>query len=314
MRKVLINLPNWRRLIKRNALELLEQAEFQIIANETGKMAERSFVERYIADIDAIIAGGEKIDADLISRGKKLKIIARYGVGVDNIDVEFASERKIIVTTTKGVNANSVAEHTVALILAAQRHFKYYINTISTGSWEIIEFPELSNKTVGLIGFGCIAKLAAKRLSGFEVRLLVYDPYIEEKVFHEFGAEAADIDTLLKESDIVSLHIPYRPDTHHFINESRLKMMKKTAYLINTARGALIDESALFSALEQKELAGAALDVVENEPFFSDSRLAALPNVLITPHIAGGSYENHEKAGILCVRSILQAFGIESDL
>lgn len=305
MSKVLINVPNWRNLIKPDALKLLEQTGFEIIANETGKMAERSFILKNISKVDALIAGGEQIDEDLISQGKKLKVIARYGVGVDNIDVEFATKNNIFVTVTAGANSNSVAEHTVSLILAVQRQLRYYSNAILTGNWQINEYPELTGKTIGLVGFGRIARLVTKRLSGFEVRVLAYDPYLNKSDISEYGVQYAPLKTLLAQSDIVSLHTPLVSDTYHLIGERELMLMKSTAYIVNTARGALIDEDALVNALSKGQLAGAGLDVVEKEPCSPNHPLFSMPNVIVTPHIAGGSVENHVKAGLMCVNAIL---------
>lgn len=308
MKKVLIGVPNWSNLIKTDAQKLLQENGFEIIANESGGISEHSFMEQNISDADAIIAGGLKIDADLLRKAAKLKVITRYGVGIDNIDVRQATAQGIYISTTSGANANSVAEHAVALILAVQRRIVYCHNAVRVASWEAREFPELSGKKVGLIGFGRIARLVAKLLSGFDVCLSAYDKIWDEEAAAAAGVRYAEKDAILRQSDIVSLHIPSTPQTRHFIGMHELTIMKPGAYLVNTARGTLIDEIALYTALKEGGLAGAALDVTESEPCSPQNPLLDLPNVIITPHIAGGSFENHLAAGMICARAIVDTF------
>lgn len=302
---VLIGIPNWRLLIKEEAASFLLKPEIQLIVNKTGRIADRVFLEENICLADAYIAGSERVDRALLERAPRLRVIARYGVGIDNVDVAYATEKGIYVTTTAGANANAVAEHTVVLILAAFRRLKYYVKAVEVGQWTTSEFPELTGKTVGLIGFGRIGRLVARRLSGFEVRLLVCDPFQSESVVREAGGRKCAIETLLRESDVVSLHLPASREDKPLLGAPELALMKRGAYLVNTSRGTLIDEQALAETLKSGRIAGAALDVVTEEPCRPDHPLLSCENVMITPHIAGGSYENHVKAGEVCVQAVL---------
>lgn len=305
--KLVIGIPNWQLLIKEQQARRLFEAKIEIVSNESGQMADKAFLEKHLLEADAYIAGGEEITKQLLEKAKHLKVIARYGVGTDHIDLDACKTLGIWVTTTAGANANAVAEHAVALMLAVQRQFKYYFEAVPKGKWKISEFPELSQKTIGLIGFGRIGKLVAKRLSGFDAHVLAYDPNLTAKDMMNEGVFHATLDELFRESNIISLHLPATEESYHLINEKRLRQMRCDSFLINTARGSLVDEAALYRALSEKQIAGAALDVTEQEPCSSANPLLNLPNVVITPHIAGGSYENHEKAGALCVDAVLSA-------
>ncbi|HIU15958.1 MAG TPA: phosphoglycerate dehydrogenase [Candidatus Ventricola intestinavium] len=302
---VLMGIPNWRMLIKENAAARLMHAGFHLVVNGSNAVADRAFLEENIACADAMIAGGERIDSALLSRAERLRVIARYGVGTDNIDIECATRMGIYVTSTMGANANAVAEHALALMLAVQRRIGYYDRAVRQGSWTSGEFPELSGKCVGLIGFGHIGRLVARRLSGFEVRLLVCDPYQSGETIRAGGGRPCTLEELLGQSDIVSLHLPATKENEHLIDARRLAGMKRGAFLINTSRGALVDEQALREALLTGQIAGAGLDVLRQEPMRPDHPLFRLDNVLVTPHVAGGSYENHRKAGEMCVQAVL---------
>lgn len=311
--KVLIGIPNFDLLIKEKARRRLINQGFEFIINESGHQADRAFLERWIGEVSAYIVGGEKVDNALLDKAINLRILARYGVGIDNIDIEHAKQKGIAISTTAGANASSVAEHTVMLMLATMRRVTYYQAAIAKGSWKIQEFPELSGKTVGLIGFGRIGQLVAKKLSGFTDQILVCDPARTTEEVAVFGWRLCSLDQLLQSSDVVSLHLP-SVDGKPFLGRSELSLMKNSAILVNTARGSLVDEDALFESLLNGKLAGAGLDVVTLEPCASNNRLLTLTNTVITPHIAGGSWENHEKAGDICAENIIRTLFPEKSL
>jgi D-3-phosphoglycerate dehydrogenase len=223
---------------------------------------------------------------------------------LDTIDVAFATQRDIVVTTTAWANANAVAEHTIMLMLSAMRRTTYYHKAVLEGRWDIVEFPELTAKAIGLIGFGRIGRLVASRLSGFTPNILVFDPYVSQEDIVRLGYRSCPLEELLASADVVSLHMPDAEGVH-VIGRNELLLMKPSAFLINTARGALVDEEALYWALSNEIIAGAGLDVVQSEPCGADNRLLQLPNVVVTPHIAGGSRENHEEAGRICVSAVI---------
>jgi D-3-phosphoglycerate dehydrogenase len=244
-----------------------------------------------IASADGLIVGGRFITADLIDRSPQLRVISKHGVGVDHIDIEAAAAHGIVVTNTPGANANGVADLTIALMLAVARPILSGNAALRRGEWGRYPGVELWQKTLGLIGLGAIGTAVAKRAAGFDMRVLVYDPFIGADTIREVGAEEATLDDLLSESDFVSLHVPLTGDTRAIITTSSLSHMKPTAYLINTARGELVDEDALYAALIDGRIAGAGLDVFANEPPVGND-LVDLPNVVATPHIGSHSAES----------------------
>ncbi|MEM3403018.1 MAG: phosphoglycerate dehydrogenase [Nitrososphaeria archaeon] len=244
-----------------------------------------------VKNYDGIILGNEKLDREVILAAERLKIIARHGVGVDNIDVEAATEKGIVVTYTPLANSDSVAEYAVMLVLASLRQFQKVTKEMLNGNWIRFLGHELMDKTVGIVGFGAIGRRVAKKLSGFSVRLIVYDPYVEEEEIRKCGVEPVSLETLLSSSDVVTLHLSLTNETKNLINDSRIKLMKKSAFLINTSRGGIIDEPALVNALRSGCIAGAALDVFEQEPLSKDSPIHKLDNVILSPHMANFTIE-----------------------
>jgi len=252
------------------------------------KRAQRT-PDELIALLDDGVVGAivstDPFDARVLGAARRLRVIARVGVGTDSIDVAAAARQGIAVCTTPGVNAASTADHAVALMLAALRRVPEHDRAVREGTWPRTGAAtpwELSGATVGLVGYGAIGRLVHRRLSGFAVRVLVCDPEADPAP----GAERTELEPLLRASDIVSLHLPLGPATRGLIDEHRLAQLKPTAVLVNTARGGLIDEDALADALQRGRLRGAALDVFQDEPP-NGSRLLKLPNVVVTPHVAG---------------------------
>lgn len=229
-----------------------------------------------------------------------LRGIVAFGVGYDHIDVDAASERGIYVANAAGANAESVAEHTFALILCLMRKICHLDNFVRSGKWvkrEETGIPErfvprdLEGKTIGIIGLGAIGRRVARIARGFNMRVLGYSPRTTPETAREIGVELVDLETLLKESDIVTLHVPLTEETRGMIGYRELCLMKPTAYLINTSRGPVLDEEALIRALEEGKIAGAGLDVFSKEPISPENPLLKFDNVVVTPHCAGGSRE-----------------------
>jgi glyoxylate reductase len=259
----------------------------------------------------------DRIDCRLIEEGAKnrLRIIAQYAVGFDNIDVECATRHGVYVTNTPGVLTEAVADLTWALILAAARRIVEADRYVRSGEWyrggtawhpELMLGMELSGKTLGIIGFGRIGRAVARRAKGFNMRVIYYDIVrAPEDVEREIGARYVDLETLLRESDIVSIHVPLTPETRHMIGERELRMMKRTAILVNTARGAVVDTQALVKALKEGWIAAAALDVFEEEPLPPDHPLTKLPNVVLVPHIGSATRETRERMACLVLENLL---------
>ncbi len=202
-------------------------------------------------------------------------------------------------------NHNAVAEFTLTLMLSVMKNLQRYDPSVRKGSWSRFSMRELHGKTVGIVGFGRIGRRLAELLSGFGVTILVYDPYLNDQVVKERSAIPVKLDVLLEKSDIVSLHLPSTPQTFHMFDEKIISKMKLGAYLINTARGALIDEKALYDALTSGKLSGAALDVYEQEPVTADNPLFTLSNTVLAPHVSALTYETNYNGGIICAQSII---------
>jgi D-3-phosphoglycerate dehydrogenase len=281
------------KISERGVKLLKEQPGWKIVlTNKDNLVAE-------IADAQALIVrSATKVTADLLDKAPKLRCVGRAGVGVDNIDLEAATKRGILVMSTPGGNAVSVAEHTFALMLSLARQVPKLDKAFHEGRWEKSSAAgmELSGKTLGLIGLGRIGSEVAVRAEAFDMRVIGYDPYISEAAAKEFSVELVPLDRLLAESDFVSLHTALSPATQNLINAHSLAKMKKGAVIINAARGELIEEAALADALKSGHIGGAGLDVFAVEPP-KNSPLVGLPNVVGTPHIAGSTTEAQEEVG-----------------
>lgn len=248
-------------------------------------------VNKFVKDAEIYVAVGvEKITAEVINSAPNLRAIMRFGTGYDNVDLPAASRRKIWVTNVLGENADSVAELTLALILALARRIPTCHNLVHQGGWKIIVGKELKGKTLGIVGFGTIGKSLVKRVRGLEMNLVGYDIKWDKEFSDQWGVEHQTLDELLRVSDFVSLHLPLTNKTKNLISFRELSIMKETAYLINTSRGEIVDEKALVKALEEGKIAGAALDVLSVEPP-ERYEFQGLDNVVLTPHIGGSTHE-----------------------
>ena len=239
-----------------------------------------------------------------------MKIVANYAVGYDNIDVKAAAKRNVIITNTPEVLTESVAEQAIALMFAISRRIVESDQFMRDGKytgWAPMMFlgNDLANKTLGLVGLGRIGAAVAERMKdGFDMKIFYYDVRRNEELEKKFGLEYKDLDSLLKESDFISIHVPLLPATRHLIGEPQFKIMKKTAYLINTSRGPVVDEKALVGALKSGEIKGAALDVYEEEPKMAPG-LAELPNTVLTPHTASATEETRSAMSELAAKNII---------
>jgi len=246
-------------------------------------------VKKVAKDADGIIVQYAPITRSVIESLEKCKVISRYGIGVDNIDVKASTEHGIFVVNVTDYCIDEVADHTIALLLACTRKIVFLDNLVKNGIWNVrLAAPiyNLNGKTMGLIGFGSIAKQVSLKALAFGLNIIAYDPYVSSKIMKRYKTKKVNFRSLLKDSDIISLHLSLTAETRHMIGEKELKMMKRTAFLINTSRGALIDESALYRALNENWIEGAGIDVVENEPLNPESDLLMLKNIVITPHSA----------------------------
>lgn len=267
----------------------LEAAVGEVVYNTAERPLRAEECLAIISDFDGMIAGLDDINRAVIGAAHRLKVIARYGVGVDQVDLEAARERGIVVTNTPGANAVSVAELTIGLMLSLARNIPAATAGTRAGEWPRTRGTTLEGKVVGLLGLGAIGRQVARRLAAFDCRVLAYDPACEPAIASAWGAALRDQDEVVSQADFLSLHLPVLPETRGLVDAAFLARMKPGAYLINTARGELINEAALVEALQQGRLRGAALDALQQEPPNADHPLLQLPNVLITPHMGAHS-------------------------
>jgi len=239
------------------------------------------------ADAAVNIRGRTRFTAEVLQACPKLKLISIWGTGTDNVDLKAAAARGITVTNTPGANAVAVAEHTVALILAVVKQLAQADQAMRQGGWPRNLVPQLRGKRLGLIGTGLIGREVAAMGRGLGLEVVAWTFHPNPNLAVSLGLRYVELDELLRTSDIVSLHLRATPDTRHFLNRERLALLKATAFVVNTARGALIDENALVEWLREKRIAGAGLDVFETEPLPAGHPLTTLPNVLLTPHCGG---------------------------
>jgi D-3-phosphoglycerate dehydrogenase len=253
----------------------------------------------------ASLASIEPYTAAVLSEAPDLRVISRLGVGYDAIDVDEATRRGIVVCTTPGTNQHSVADLAVGLILACLRQIVVAAELVRAGDWMPPRVGvELRATTVGVVGTGLIGREVIKRLAGFEPRVLAYDVVESPEVVERFGVEYVSFDELLRQSDVITLHAPLLPETRGLINSTALAKMKPTGYVVNTARGQLVDEAAIARALHAGQIAGAALDVFDREPLPSSSPLRQAPNLILTPHMAGVTQQSRIAMAAMAVENV----------
>lgn len=268
--------------------------------------ADRSALLPALADAAAVmIRSATQIDAEALAAAPNLKVVARAGIGLDNVDVAAATERGVMVVNAPTSNIVSAAEHAVALLLAAARQIPAADATLREGQWKRSQFMgvEVTEKTVGVVGLGRIGVLFAQRLAAFGVELVAYDPYIQPGRAAQLGVRLVSLEELLRESDFISIHLPKTPETLGLIGAEQLAMTKRGVIIVNAARGGLVDEAALADALKSGQVGAAGLDVYATEPT-TDSPLFELPNTVVTPHLGASTTEAQDKAGTAVARSV----------
>ncbi len=259
-------------------------------------------------DADAILARTGRVTRRVIEAAPRLKIVARHGVGYDNVDVQACTEHGVVVTITGDANSEAVSEHTMGCLLAAARQIPLANAAVKRGIWErdSVHGIELAGKTLGLVGLGRIGSRVARHAQGFDMRVIAHDPYADPERARGLGVTLVSLEMLLREADFVSLHVPLMPQTRHMIGAEQLMLMKPSAILVNTSRGGLIDEAALCQALAERRIAGVALDVFEQEPLPPDHPFTHLDNVICTPHVGGQTDEALIRMAVSSAESILR--------
>ncbi|MDQ3381673.1 MAG: phosphoglycerate dehydrogenase, partial [Actinomycetota bacterium] len=262
-----------------------------------------------IGEFDAVVIRSEtEIDADLIERGSRLKVIGRAGVGVDNVDVDAATRRGIVVANAPEATVVSAAEHTLALLLAVARNIPQAHAALTAGRWERTRFAgiELAGKTLGVLGFGRIGLQVARGALGLGMRVIAYDPYVVLDRIRELGVESvATLEDVYAEADLITLHLPLNEQTRGLLGADAFARMRDGVRIVNAARGGLVDEAALVDAVRSGKVAGAALDVFESEPY--SGPLLGLEQVVVTPHLAGSTTEAQDRAGLIIAEQVAAA-------
>jgi D-3-phosphoglycerate dehydrogenase len=277
---------------ERVALDQIDAEIVPIFADD-----EESYAQQ-IADADAVIAGLKvRLSANVIGKLKRCKIIQTTGIGFDRIDVDAATAAGIPVVNVPDVFTEEVADQAFALLLAVNRKVVYCHQMATSGKWSqtiagMGSVPKINGKTLGLVAFGNIAKAVARRAKGFNLKILAYDPFVTPEQMAELGVESASLERVFQESDFISAHAPHSKATHHLIGKALFDQMKPSAIFVNTGRGPVVDEEALIAALREGKLAGAGLDVLEQEPPDPNNPLLSMPNVTVTPHVAAQSNES----------------------
>jgi D-3-phosphoglycerate dehydrogenase len=258
-----------------------------------------------LEDADAAIVAFNEINANVLDHAPRLKIVCKHGVGVDNIDLEATKERKIWVTNVPNANKHAVADFAFGLMLSLARQIPAANHLTLKGEWPRIFGSDVYGTTLGIIGLGMIGKEVARRGKGFDMEVLAYDPYPDHGFAQKNNIRFVELEELLKQSDFISLHMPFTEQTRNLIDRKQLEMMKEKAYLVNASRGGIVNEVALYEALKNGLIAGAALDVFEHEPLHANP-LFELSNFIATPHIAGYTSGAVNMLGMTCVRNIVE--------
>ncbi len=285
------------------AREKLEELFAKHLCTPHFKTLEQAWEQ--LEEFEGIIIGTDKITGDFFRKAKNIKVIAKYGAGIDNIDQPAAREHNVAVVNLPGINCDSVAEMALGLMLALARRIVEGDRRIRTGQWPQLIGVSVHEATLGLVGTGAIGLSLARMASALNMKVIAFDLYENEEFLH-LGSRYVGFDELLKQSKFISLHVPLTEKTFHLIGEKELKMMNSQAMLVNTSRGAVVDEKALYQALTQNQIAGAALDVFEIEPPF-ESQLLALENVVCTPHIAAYTHETLRRMDAACVAALAES-------
>ena len=314
MARVLITANNFMANPVEAALDILRNAGHEpVIADVPAAYLDGEGLHRQLAGVAGTMASSEPYTRETFETFPDLQVIARLGVGYDAVDLEAARDHEVPVLIAAGSNDTTVAESAVALLLALARDLRRHFETTAAGGWVRPPTTELRDKTIGMIGLGRIGRSVVRRLAGFEVNVVATEPFPDRDFVDEFGVELVEADDVFRRSDFVTLHAPMTDATHEIVNERTLALLKPGSFVVNTARGGLVDEAALRAALDSGHLAGAALDVRTSEPPPDEDDLAAHPKVLASPHMAGIAVESVERMAIVAATNVVGALAGDWD-
>lgn len=287
----------------------LTEAGLEVVRNETGGILDETAIISLIGDCEGVILGVDPLNKKVIEAAPKLKAVSRYGVGLDNVDLEECQKRHIKVTRTLGAIENAVADYAFALMLGVARRVCLIDRRCRENDWKKITSLDVFGKTLGIIGLGAVGKCVARRAKGFEMRVMAYDISWDGLFAGEYGVVKSGLEEIFGEADFITLHCALTEETRHLVNEERIGLMKRSAILVNTARGELVDESALLRALREERIYGAGLDVFAHEPP-EDPLWRKLDNVILGSHCSSSTKGAVERMGNLAVDNLFQALNI----
>ncbi|HHV12596.1 MAG TPA: phosphoglycerate dehydrogenase [Clostridiales bacterium] len=310
MKKVLVTATNYSKYC-REGKQLLLDYGCEIIENPYGYAYPREELKRLVRDIHGAVVGIDSWDEELFKLAPNLQAIARFGVGVDNIDLEGAKEHGVIVSNCPGINTSAVAELALGLMLSLTRRIPALNEGTRRGEWARPMTHELKSQTVGLLGFGAIARNLAGKLKPFGARMIAYDKFPDQQSAGHLGVELMCVGRLLEESDIISIHIPATDETRGFINDETIAGMKPGVYIVNTARSSIVDERALYRGLKSGKIAGYGTDVLDRDPASGENPLLEFPECIVTPYTAAETYENYAATGIATAQALISVFNGE---
>lgn len=301
-KKILVTTRSFRKIPGRHQ-DILTESGYEIVNSPHDRPLEGHELAALMPDIEGAILGVDHVTAEVFEQANALKVISRFGIGVDRVNLEAATAHGVVVTNTPGANSVAVAELTLSLMLALARHIPAHNAALRQDNWTVRPGVELSGMTLGLLGMGRIGKEVAKRAAAFEMNIVYYDPVIPE-INADIPMHASSIPEILAQSDFLSLHLPLTDETQNLINAEALKTMKPSAYLINTARGGLVDETALYAALKAGTIAGAAFDTFAQEPSHGNP-LLSLENFIATPHSGSATQQTTLRMGLMASENLL---------
>ena len=303
--KVLISAPCYEERCQ-EGMKVLKDNDCELVINQHGRPYTFEEQKSLIGDIDGVIAGSDIWDANIFKYAKNLKCISRFGVGIENLNLDDMKQYQIKANYSPGINSNAVSELAMALILALLRNVPSLVQSTKSGGWTRYVTHELKSLTVGLMGFGAIAKHVAEKLIPFGADIIAYDLYPNEEEARRLGVTMCTMDEIIEKSHIISIHIPCNGQTKGMFQKDLFSKMKDGVYIVNTARGPIVKENDIYEAIMSGKIAGYGTDVFETEPVDPNNPLFTLDNYICTPHVAAETYENYTEMGLHTAKSVVQ--------
>ncbi len=305
MKKVLITPRSFGKYNREELVEILKKNDIEPVFNPYGTILTEQQMTELMADMDGLIVGVDPVTKNVIQAAPNLKVISKYGVGVDNIDIPYTKQQEIPVYRTVGANSNAVADYAFGLLMAVSRRIVEIDHGCHHNDWSKKEALDIYGKKIGILGLGAIGKGMVKRARGFDMEVYGYDVFKDEEFIKEYDVHFTDVDTIIKECDFISLHLPLLDSTKHILNEKNLANAKPNLIIINTARGGLLDETTAYKLLKEQKIYGLGVDVFEHEPA-ETSPLLECPNVVVGSHTAASTKNAIEQMSLMAVENVLK--------